>query len=430
MEDALYSESAAAKIWGVALRSLSKATPPDQYPEYTSPTGQEYIYSSAEFWTSGFFPGCLALLHQRQRNWSPRNLQQPHPLKLQHAIKWWTEPLHSQAQRKDTHDLGFMIQPWAQLGWQLDGDRKCLESCIAAARSLASRFDPAVGCIRSWDTCVTRRYSFLDPSKNFLVIIDNMMNLDLLYYVSALTGDRRMAEIATSHAHTSMKAHIREDGSTCHVVDFEPVTGEIQARFTNQGYSDDSCWTRGQAWGIAGFAQAFGWTKDERFLNASRKLADYFLKRISDDNTVVWDFDAPKPGPSDTSAALIAVYGLLLIHEAEMSFSHMDHIAGSYLEAAIKILAAVVSSSLSPAAKFVKTSSGNENVDLGNGHETIIMHATINNYEFAPRRWADHGLVYADYFFLLIGNKLLDMGLVRTNHAGTDAACSRCNGMG
>lgn len=327
-------------------------------------------------------------------------------------MKWWTQGLHSQSQRCDTHDLGFMIQPWAELGWRLDGDQECLNSLISAARSLASRFDPKVGCIRSWDVCVTRRYSFLDPSQNFLVIIDNMMNLDVLYYVSGLIGDQKLAEIATTHALTSMQAHIREDNSTCHVVDFDPATGDLRARLTNQGYSDTSCWTRGQAWGIAGFAQVYHRTKDEQFLRASKRLADYFMKRLSDDNIPDWDFDAPKPGPKDTSAALVAVYGMLLLHEAEVSLGQTNLTNGLYLDSALRILSAVVTTCLSPAAKFVTTSCGDEEVDLGDGAEAIVMHATINSHEFAPRRWADHGLVYADYFFLLVGNKLLDFGLV------------------
>lgn len=375
------------------------------YPEYTFPCGREYVDSSYEFWTSGFFPGCLYLLYERQRRWPLQVAQRPHPLKLRHAMDWWTTNLHSQALRLDTHDLGFMIQPWAQLGWQLDEDLQCRNSLITAAYSLASRFNPKVGAIRSWDTCVTKRYSFQDASKNFLVIIDNMMNIDLLYHASTITGDQRLAEIATTHALTSMKAHVREDNSTCHVVDFDADTGQMRSRMTNQGYSDESCWTRGQAWGIAGFAQAYRRTQDSRFLDTSKRLADYFLKRLSEDNIPFWDFDAPQPGPKDTSAALIAAYGMILLYEADTS-------SRTYLEAAFRILFAVVTTSMSLEASFVTTSVGDEDVDLGDGLETIVMHATINNYEFAPRRWSDHGLVYADYYFLSIGNKLLEMGLI------------------
>lgn len=159
--------------------------PPTEYPEYTLPGGDTYVYSSFDFWTSGFFPGCLYLLDERREKWSrtmissangmPKSTQL-HPLKLRHACRWWSANLHSQAGRTDTHDLGFMIQPWAQLGWEMSHDIECYDSVVTAAYSLASRFDPRVGCIRSWDTCFTKRYNFDDPQKNFLVIIDNMMS--------------------------------------------------------------------------------------------------------------------------------------------------------------------------------------------------------------------------------------------------------------
>lgn len=154
-------------------------------PEYTPPQGTQYVDADVSFWTSGFFPGSLYLLYERQRKWprrsSSRQLEplsmQPHPLRLRHTCEWWTQNLHSQAARTDTHDLGFLIKPWAQLGWELDGDEKCYNSLVSAARALASRFDPRVQCIRSWDTCFTKRYAFADPTKDFLVIIDNMMSV-------------------------------------------------------------------------------------------------------------------------------------------------------------------------------------------------------------------------------------------------------------
>lgn len=138
----------------------------------------QYVTTGADFWTSGFFPGCLALIRQRQIRW-PASISspQPHSQKLRHACEWWTDNLHEQASRTDTHDLGFMIQPWAQVGWELDGDGRCFRSMIAAAYALASRFDENVGAIRSWDTCKTRRYHFDNPQTDFLVIIDNLMSM-------------------------------------------------------------------------------------------------------------------------------------------------------------------------------------------------------------------------------------------------------------
>jgi uncharacterized protein YyaL (SSP411 family) len=224
--------------------------------------------------------------------------------------------------------------------------------------------------------------------------------------VSWLLDEPELAQIATTHAITTLTANIREDNSTYHVVNFDQATGTIKQQMTNQGYSDTSCWSRGQAWGITGYAQAYRWTRDARFLDASERLAGYFLSHLPEDAVPYWDFDAPKPGPRDTSAALIAAYGMLLLHEG-VSVSR----GSKYLDAALRIVSGVIKMSLAPAAQFIETEDGKEKVDLG-GSETIILNATINNHEFAPRRWADHGLVYADYYFLLVGNKLLEMGLV------------------
>lgn len=226
----------------------------------------------------------------------------------------------------------------------------------------------------------------------------------MLYYVAQLTSRPELAEIATAHALKTLESHIRADSSTCHVVDFDPLTGKVRSQLTNQGSSDRSCWARGQAWGIAGFAQAYKWTRDERFLEASVKLAAYFVARLPEDNVPFWDFDAPQPGPRDTSAALIATYGLILLYEVTGS-SQL-----TYLDEALRLLSGVINLAMAPEARFMPASGGNEEVDLG-GQETILLHSTINNYEFAPRRWADHGLVYADYYFLLVGNMLMRLGI-------------------
>jgi uncharacterized protein YyaL (SSP411 family) len=226
-----------------------------------------------------------------------------------------------------------------------------------------------------------------------------------MYYVADLTKDTRLADIATSHAFKTLEAHVRANSSTCHVVNFEQRDGSIKARMTNQGYADESCWSRGQAWGITGFAQCYRWTKEPKFLEASTQLADYFLDRLPADGVPPWDFDAPQPGPRDTSTAMIAAYGMLLLFEAEPDNR-------KYYDAALWIASGVMRTSLSPEARFIATAAGDYKVDLG-GHDTILLHATINNYEYAPRRWADHGLVYADYYFILFGNKLLEMDLWR-----------------
>jgi hypothetical protein len=147
-------------------------------PEYTLPDESTYRYTDASFWTSGFFPGSLYLLYERGIKW-PREDELPHDpdlAELRYAARWWSQQLHPQAYLTNTHDLGFLIFPWAKLGLELDGAQDCYQSMMVAARGLAARFDPRVGCIRSWDTCFTKRYAFADPKDDFLVIIDNMMS--------------------------------------------------------------------------------------------------------------------------------------------------------------------------------------------------------------------------------------------------------------
>lgn len=250
------------------------------------------------------------------------------------------------------------------------------------------------------------------------------MNLDLLFYIAKRTKNREMYEAAVQHARTTQRTHIRQDFSTIHLVTFDPVTGDVRERLTNQGYTDTSCWTRGQSWAVAGFAETYHWTHDLSFLNTARNCADYFLQRLPESGVPPWDFDAADDAarngnsaqPPDVSAAVITAYGMLLIHKALVSLNQRS----SYLEHALRLVEAVTVHQMNPAASFVDSTDQIEtversttgvvtrSVDLGNS-ETILNGATINNHEYAPRRWANHGLVYADYYFLLVGNMLLEM---------------------
>ncbi len=438
--DALYSESAVLKVWTVARKALGSVAPPVLYPEYTGADGG-YVYRHLEFWTSGFFPGSLYLLLERNINYPQLGIRQDktaslHPLQLQHLCQWWSASLHANAAKKDTHDIGFMIAPWATKAWTLHRDPQAYSSLVLAAHSLAGRYDPCVQSIRSWDVCHTKVYSFCDTSKDFLVIIDNMLNLNLLFWVARETGDHSLHDIAVAHARTTKKHHIRADNSTAHVVNYDAETGQPRSKFTHQGYSDDSCWSRGQAWGILGFMETYEWTRDPEFLDTAMGLADYFLSRLPEDRVPFWDFDAPVTNdcPRDTSAGMVACCGLVLLYKA---LKDTDPAAAqSYLHSALAILEATVSGFMTPSpARFdVDTTAprhptfpedephrqpGALSMVLNSPEmkcpETILDGATVCNYEFASRRWADHGLVYADYYFLLLGNMLLELGLV-TEH--------------
>lgn len=329
-----------------------------------------------------------------------------------------------------------MIAPWAMQAWKIHRDPAAYSTLITAAHSLASRYSTATKCLRSWDTCITKRYSFTDPSKDFLVIIDNMLNLDLLFWAARETSNKRLYEIALLHAYTTQKHHIRPDNTTFHVVHLDPNTGNVKAKFTNQGYSDDSCWARGQAWGILGFVQTFEWTAESSFLETARSLADCFIANLPTDGVPYWDFHAPvtEASPRDTSAAMIAACGMILIYKALRNTPEAEY----YLTEAMKLVDSTVAKFMNPSTFRFQSAPQTSQVpvykediasdQLSDGfdtlsvvdacdsksRDTILDGATINNYEFAPRRWSNHGLVYADYYFLLFGNMLLDLGLDKT----------------
>jgi hypothetical protein len=237
-------------------------------------------------------------------------------------------------------------------------------------------------------------------------------DLDLLFYVGHHTSNKRLIDIATSHAYFVLRLVVREDYSTFHLVNVDPRTGAIKSQRTHQGYSNSSCWARGQAWAILGFTQTYIWTKDPTFLQAATSLAKYFLKRMSEATHAhpyvpVWDFDAPPESPPlrDTSAGMIAANGLVLLHQILNNNS-------PYLAAALRIVKETIELSLSSDKASFSIGADGE-VTVGSGSwDGILMNATANNNENAVMRYSDTGLVYADYYFLEFGNKLMRMGLV------------------
>lgn len=425
------------------------------YPESVPQTGAEqgrYEHRDAEFWTCGFFPGSIYALLERAVRF-PAHLTVPGWYReavagdLLRCGRHWSVALNQMSGRTDTHDMGFIVQPALQKDWELTGNVESRHSVIKAAHALASRYNSTVGAIRSWDQAVNDRYSIVDKEENFLVIIDSMCNLDLLYYVAHLTHDPQLADIATTHAYTVRRAILREDSSSFHMVNFDPhKTGAVKARMTNQGHDDASTWSRGQAWAIMGFAQTYNWTKDVLFLDTAIGCANMFLSRLTSSKhhhpfVPAWDFNAPQADPTDplrdTSAGIIAANGLLLIQQALDGLSNQQKAthdrpqlsngedAGDFLEVALRIVQETLDMSLDrDFAHFADCSSnkrgsiegrcsdqGLEAEILPSSFDAILRNATANNNEHAHKRYWDHGLVYADYFLLEFGNKLCRFGL-------------------
>jgi hypothetical protein len=282
----------------------------------------------------------------------------------------WTAGLEAQQFNTRTHDVGFIIFCSYGNAHRLTPEEQNKQVLLQAAASLSTRFNPIVGCIRSWD----------GTDWSYPVIIDNMMNLELLFWATKNGGPPTLRDMAVSHALKTMQNHFRQDGSTYHVVSYDTLTGSVVAKQTHQGYSDESVWARGQAWALYGFTMAYRETNDERFLVTAERAADYFISHLPPDFIPYWDFLAPNipDAERDVSAAAIACSGLL-----ELSVVAKDSSAkGGYLQAAKNILGALcVPPYLSE----------------GTGSMALLNHG-VGNWPAGSE--IDVSLIYGDYYFL------------------------------
>jgi unsaturated chondroitin disaccharide hydrolase len=328
------------------------------YARTTEPDGS-WRWVKPNDWTAGFFPGVLWLLYESSgkkefRAWAEK----------------WTAGMEEQKNNVKTHDVGFLLNSSFGNGLRITGRPEYREVLLTGAKSLSSRFSPTIGCIRSWD----------HGTWTFPVIIDNMMNLELLFWASKNGGDARLRDIAVRHALKTMAEHIRPDGGTFHVVDYDPATGAVKQKKTHQGFRDDSTWTRGQAWGIYGFTMSFRETGDRRFLDAALKLADYFLAHLPADSVPYWDFQAPgiPQEPRDSSAGAIAASGLLEL----CTLAPETALRAKYRQAAERILSSLCS---------------DEYLTQGTPMRSILRHATGSK---AANSEVDVALIYGDYYFV------------------------------
>ena len=259
------------------------------------------IWANSKFdWTEGFFPGSCWYMYEytNDNNWriAAEKIQS-----LFEKHKYVTY----------NHDLGFIFSCSYGNGYRLTENKLFKEVLITAAQSLSTRFNSKVGCIKSWDV-----NSGWQSKRNwkFPVIIDNMMNLELLFEATKLSGDPKYKEIAIKHANTTMKNHFRENFSSYHVVDYDPETGHVRNKQTAQGFADESSWARGQAWGLYGYTVCYRYTKNKEYLDQAQKIAEYIIENnVAEDAIPFWDYDADKiPNePRDVSAAAITLSALI-----------------------------------------------------------------------------------------------------------------------
>ena len=341
-----------------ALNRLGATTariPVTAWPSVTA-SSLRWSTTGASAWTSGFLPGALWFGYQQSATEAWRTKAQN-----------WQSGLAGQAGNTSTHDVGFVVLDSFGNGYRLTGNDAYRQTVLKAAASLATRYSGVVGATRSWNS---------DPSQ-FKVIVDNMMNLELLFWASKHGGQRAWYDMAVQHALTTAREHVRADGSTYHLVVFNPATGAVLSKETVQGYSASSTWARGQAWAVYGFTMAYRETGDARFLDTARRVADWFVAHLPADRVPYWDFDDPSipNAPRDTSAAAIAASGLLELSRLDPDVAR----AGGYAGAARGILAALV------APPWLST---------GSGSEAELLHGTANR----PAGSSDTGLIYGDYY--------------------------------
>ncbi len=343
-------------------QNVEYTTPLKKFP-ITTKEGR-WVTTAPSGWTSGFLPGIYWLLYE-----------QSHKTSWSGAARKRQVQLQSQQFNNTTHDVGFIIFESFGNGYRnipREQDKKVL---LNAGRTLAKRYNEKVGLIKSWET------------SQHQTIIDNMMNLELLFWGARNGGDPNWKKMAQTHALTTMRDFVRSDGSTYHVVTYNPSTGKKLGQTTAQGMAPTSVWARGQAWAIYGFAMAYRETKDPKFLRTAEKTADYFLDHLPKDKVPYWDFKAPQKNtePRDSSAAAIAASGLLELAAQEPKQQQRSR----FINGATDILSELAS----------------KNYYSGN-YPSVLLHGTYNKRvgEY------DSGTIWGDYYFLEALLKLQKIG--------------------
>ena len=319
----------------------------------------ELVTANIRWWTSGFFPGSLWLLYEHTGD-----------EELRQYAEQFTSRLESLKDYTGTHDLGFMVFCSYGNAYRLTGDEYYKGVIEQAAKSLVTRYNPTVGCIRSWNT-----HRKENPELDFMVIIDNMMNLEMLEWVGGYD------EITRSHAYTTIKNHFRDDYSTYHVVAYNEQTGEVVEKRTAQGFSDDSAWARGQAWGLYGYTMMYRETGEKRYLEQAEKVAEYLFPLLAERPVPVWDFDAPAEMSAQTDASAGAVMAAAYVELSTLT--EKPELADKCLAQAEAILAGLCS------PEYLA-----EEGEIGG---FLLKHGCgfyLKNSEI------DNPLTYADYYFL------------------------------
>ncbi|WP_395851029.1 glycoside hydrolase family 88 protein [Cystobacter fuscus] len=340
--------------------------PSNLYPKTSTDEGNWTLVRDNDRvgWTQGFFPGLLWLMYEQTDDPS-----------FKEKADAWTRSLEVQKTNTESHDVGFKFIPSYGQAYRLTEDPYYRDVLLTAAGSLAKRFDPTVGIINCCD--------WNAPEWQVPLVTDTMMNLELLFWGAQNGGDPAWRDMALSHAMKTLTDMVRPDGGTFHVVDYDHA-GNIRSRKTFQGYSDDSTWSRGQAWAIYGYTMAYRYTRDPRMLEAAQKVTNYYLDRLPPDFVPYWDFDAPPDQQvKDSSAAAVVASAL----QELSTFISDPSVAQRYQSAALSMLDSL---------------SSPDYLAEGTRSPGILLHGVaFFRTPIKPTGDAiDKSLIYGDYYFV------------------------------
>ncbi|WP_036155622.1 glycoside hydrolase family 88 protein [Maribacter forsetii] len=342
-------------------KATLKVLTPDQGFARNIPKGQtNWELVGAKDWCSGFWPGVIWYAYEASGD-----------EELRKQAEKFTAPLKSIAYTPaENHDIGFMLYTSYGNGYRLTENEEYKNVLLAAADTLATLYNPNVGSILSWPSQTQFRHN---------TIIDNMMNLELLFWAAKNGGTQDLYNVAESHALVTMKNLVRKDSAIYHVGSFDETTGEFLKGQTHQGFGDESMWARGQAWGIYGFSVAYRETHRKEFLDTAIKVSEHYLDRLPEDGIPYWDFDDVKipDAPKDASAAAIAACGLLELSKFVPSKEQSEN----YIAAARTMI-----NLLSESPYY-----------SGETNQALLLHSTGHLPHDSE---IDMPIIYADYYYM------------------------------
>ncbi|HAT4309168.1 TPA: glucuronyl hydrolase [Clostridium perfringens] len=336
----------------------------DKFPSSATKNNEYGIIENIE-WTDGFWTGLLWLAYEYTGDEKYRELADKNVASFKNRVEKDIE--------LDHHDLGFLYSLATVSGYKLTDSEDAREASIKAANKLISRYQEKGEFIQAWGG--------LGSKEHYRFIIDCLLNIPLLYWASDETGDAKYRNIANKHFVTSCNNVIRDDASAFHTFYMDNETGKPLRGVTRQGYSDDSAWARGQAWGVYGIPLNYRYTRNESCFNLYEGMTNYFLNRLPKDNVCYWDliFNDGDDHSKDSSAAAIAVCGM---HEMNKYLPEVDENKEVYKYAMHNILRSLIENYMNP------------EIEPG---KPVLLHGV---YSWHSGKGVDEGNIWGDYFFL------------------------------